>query len=103
MDRIRIDGLRELGVHGVLPEEQTRPQPFEIDVELHVDLTAASESDQLDDTVDYRQSTKLLSELADHNVPHEKLFFETEFHGFSERKNYEKFLTALEKFLAKNL
>ena len=53
MDSIRIDGLRELGVHGVLPEEQTRPQPFEIDVELHVDLTTASESDQLDDTVDY--------------------------------------------------
>ena len=53
MDCIRIDGLRELGIHGVLPEEQTRPQPFEIDVELHVDLTAASESDDLDDTVDY--------------------------------------------------
>lgn len=58
---------------------------------------------KLDLTVDYRQSTKLLSELDDHKVPHEKLFFETEFHGFSERKNYEKFLTALEKFLAKNL
>ena len=29
-----IKGLRELGVHGVLPEEQTRPQPFEVDVEL---------------------------------------------------------------------
>ena len=38
MDRILIDGLRELGVHGVLPEEQTRPQPFEVDVELDVDL-----------------------------------------------------------------
>ena len=33
-----IAGLRELGVHGVLPEEQTRPQPFEVDVELTVDL-----------------------------------------------------------------
>ena len=31
-------GIRELGVHGVLPEEQTRPQPFEVDVELTVDL-----------------------------------------------------------------
>ena len=35
---IVITGLRELGVHGVLPEEQTRPQPFEVDVELTVDL-----------------------------------------------------------------
>ena len=34
MGTIVIKGLRELGVHGVLPEEQTRPQPFEVDVEL---------------------------------------------------------------------
>lgn len=53
MGRIVIVGLRELGVHGVLPEEQSRPQPFEVDVELRVDLEAAGESDDLGDTVDY--------------------------------------------------
>lgn len=53
MDRILIRGLRELGVHGVLPEEQTRPQPFEVDLELTVDVSAAVESDALEDTVDY--------------------------------------------------
>ena len=53
MDRIRISGLRELGVHGVLPEEHIRPQPFEIDVELLVDVSAAGASDDLHDTVDY--------------------------------------------------
>ena len=53
MDRIRISGLRALGVHGVLPEEQVRAQPFEVDVELVVDVSAAGESDDLDDTVDY--------------------------------------------------
>jgi dihydroneopterin aldolase len=53
VDRILIAGIRELGVHGVLPEEQTRPQPFEVDVELIVDLAAAGRSDALDDTVDY--------------------------------------------------
>ena len=37
-DRILIAGLRELGVHGVLAEEKTRPQPFEVDLELLVDL-----------------------------------------------------------------
>ena len=42
-----------MGVHGVLPEEQSRPQPFEVDVEMHVDLMKASSSDDLDDTVDY--------------------------------------------------
>src|SRR3954453_22047923 len=63
MDCIRIDGLRELGIHGVLPEEQTRPQPFEIDVELHVDLTTASESDKLDDTVDYGAVCEAISRV----------------------------------------
>jgi dihydroneopterin aldolase/2-amino-4-hydroxy-6-hydroxymethyldihydropteridine diphosphokinase len=53
MDSIRIVGIRALGVHGVLPEEQTRPQPFEVDVEMRVDLRVAGESDVLDDTVDY--------------------------------------------------
>ena len=53
MDRILVSGLRELGVHGVLPEEQARAQPFEVDLELLVDVTAAGESDALADTVDY--------------------------------------------------
>ena len=52
-DRILIRGLRELGVHGVLPEEQVRPQPFQVDLELLVDTSAAGKSDDLDDTVDY--------------------------------------------------
>ena len=42
-----------MGVHGVLPEEHTRAQPFEIDVELAVDVAAAGASDDLEDTVDY--------------------------------------------------
>ncbi|MDQ1448772.1 MAG: 7,8-dihydroneopterin aldolase/epimerase/oxygenase [Actinomycetota bacterium] len=53
MDRILIAGLREMGVHGVLAEEQERAQPFQVDLELVVDLAAASSSDALADTVDY--------------------------------------------------
>lgn len=53
MDRIVIAGIQELGVHGALAEEQTRPQPFEVDLELLVDLAAAGRSDDLDETVDY--------------------------------------------------
>src|SRR3954469_16810477 len=63
MDCIRIEGLREFGIHGVLPEEQTGPQPFENDVELHVDLTTASESDNLDDTVDYGAVCEAISRV----------------------------------------
>ena len=63
MGSIVIKGLRELGVHGVLPEEQTRPQPFEVDVELTVDLTTAGDSDALDDTVDYSAVAEAISRV----------------------------------------
>ena len=53
MDTIILAGIRALGCHGVLPEEQARPQPFEVDVELAVDLAPAGRSDALSDTVDY--------------------------------------------------
>ena len=53
MGTIVIAGLRELGVHGVLPEEQTRPQPFEVDVELFLNLQPAGVDDDLEQSVDY--------------------------------------------------
>ena len=52
-DRIQLRGLRVVGTHGVLPEEQGRAQPFEIDLDLAVDLALATGSDRLSDTVDY--------------------------------------------------
>lgn len=52
-DHIAIRGIRAMGIHGALEEEQARPQPFEVDVELEVDLTGPGESDHLEDTVDY--------------------------------------------------
>jgi len=50
---ILVTGLEVLGVHGVLPEEQTRAQPFAVDLELEVDLGPAGVSDDLADTIDY--------------------------------------------------
>jgi dihydroneopterin aldolase len=52
-DRIELRGLRALGTHGVLAEERERPQPFEVDVVLKLDLRAAGQSDDLADTADY--------------------------------------------------
>jgi dihydroneopterin aldolase len=63
MGTIVIKGLRELGIHGVLPEEQIRPQPFEVDIELTVDVTSAGESDALDDTVDYSAVAEAISRV----------------------------------------
>ena len=51
--RIELRGLRAVGTHGVLVEEQERAQPFEIDLDLAVDLRPAGVSDSLADTVDY--------------------------------------------------
>jgi dihydroneopterin aldolase len=52
-DRIELRGLRVLGIHGLLPEEQVRPQPFEVDIDLVVNLSLAGSSDNVSDTVDY--------------------------------------------------
>ena len=52
-DRIELRGLRVAGICGALPEEQSRPQPLEVDLDVVADLSAAGRSDQLDDTVDY--------------------------------------------------
>jgi dihydroneopterin aldolase len=52
-DRIRLARLRLLGVHGALPEEQDRAQPFEVDVDVVADLAVAGRTDSLADTVDY--------------------------------------------------
>lgn len=53
LDRIELRGLRAMGTHGVLPEERDRPQPFEVDLDLEMDLRAAGRSDLLGDTADY--------------------------------------------------
>lgn len=50
---IQLRGLRAIGTHGVLAEEQSRGQPFEVDLDVEVDLNGAAASDSLDDTVDY--------------------------------------------------
>jgi 7,8-dihydroneopterin aldolase/epimerase/oxygenase len=52
-DRLSLLGMHFLGRHGVLPEEKVTAQPFEVDVVLHVDLTAAADLDELSATVDY--------------------------------------------------
>ena len=52
-DRLMLRGLRVMALCGALPEERDRAQPFELDVDLGVDLAPAGLSDDLGDTVDY--------------------------------------------------
>jgi dihydroneopterin aldolase len=52
-DRVELHGMVFEGRHGVLPEEQVVPQPFEVDVELFLDTQPAGLADDLGLTVDY--------------------------------------------------
>jgi dihydroneopterin aldolase len=54
-DRIVLEGMVFQGTHGVYPEEQVTPQPFEVDAELALNLQPAGLSDDLAQTVDYAQ------------------------------------------------
>ena len=50
---IQLRGLRLACICGALPEEQDRRQPYEFDVDIVADVTPATRSDDLDDTIDY--------------------------------------------------
>jgi 7,8-dihydroneopterin aldolase/epimerase/oxygenase len=52
-DRIELRGLRVPARVGVLPIEREQDQPWEIDLDLVVDLGPAGRSDDLADTVHY--------------------------------------------------
>jgi dihydroneopterin aldolase len=54
-DRIVLSNMTFAGLHGVLDEERTNPKPFEVDVELRLDLRPAGLTDDLGRSVDYRE------------------------------------------------
>lgn len=62
-DLIRLHGLRLMGTHGALPEEQGRAQPFEVDVDLAVDVAAAGRTDILADTVHYGEVSAVIAKV----------------------------------------
>lgn len=53
MDQLIVKAIRAAGRHGVAAGEKDKPQPFEVDLNLELDTSAASVSDDLSDTVDY--------------------------------------------------
>ena len=62
--RLRVSGLRLTGYHGVHPEERERGNRFDVDVDVEVECTSlnAVETDELPDTVDYRQIVEVVRE-----------------------------------------
>jgi 7,8-dihydroneopterin aldolase/epimerase/oxygenase len=56
LDIIRLHNAVFYAYHGVLKDEQTIGGKFEVDIDLHADLTAARTTDQLHHTVNYEQA-----------------------------------------------
>jgi 7,8-dihydroneopterin aldolase/epimerase/oxygenase len=52
-DTLRIAGLRFYASHGVFSEEKNRKQPFEVDVDISLDLSHPANTDNIEDTLDY--------------------------------------------------
>jgi len=61
-DLIALKGIRGFGYHGVLEDEAINGQEFFVDVEIQLDLSKASVSDNLDDTIDYGALAHLVVE-----------------------------------------
>lgn len=55
LDIIRLHNAVFYAYHGVLTDEQNIGGKFEVDVELHCDLSRGAKSDHLRDTVDYEK------------------------------------------------
>lgn len=49
----------------MLPEEHSRAQPFEVDLRLDVDISAAAGSDRIEDTVDYGSLTEAVARIVE--------------------------------------
>ena len=63
MDCIQITGIRCYGYTGYLQEEQVLGQWFEVDLTLWLDLAPAGESDEIADTLDYRNAIETVKQL----------------------------------------
>jgi FolB domain-containing protein len=65
VDLIQLRGLRLLAICGVLPEERDRRQPFEVDLDVELDLAPAGDTDDLAATLDYGALSEAVVALAD--------------------------------------
>ncbi len=62
-DAIELRGIRLLGRHGVGDAERQSAQPFELDLDVTVDMSGAASSDDVRDTVDYQRLVELASDV----------------------------------------
>jgi len=61
-DLITITGIKAFGYHGVFEHEAVNGQDFFVDLEITLDLSKASRTDELADTIDYGALADLVVE-----------------------------------------
>lgn len=61
-DQIILTGIHGFGFHGLFEHERKDGQDFYVDLTLSVNLTEASVSDAIEDTVNYAEITDLVVE-----------------------------------------
>ena len=59
---IELQGMEFYAYHGVMPQERAVGNRFVVDLEIAVDVVAATSSDQLEDTLSYADIYDLVSE-----------------------------------------
>jgi len=62
-DNIILKGMTFYAFHGHIESERNNGIILEVDIELTLDLSKAMESDELDDTVDYREIYSTIKEV----------------------------------------
>ncbi len=65
LDRIHIEGMSFYCIIGINDWERVAKQPVEIDLTLYVDLSRAAETDDVDDTVNYRTISRSVRDFVE--------------------------------------
>lgn len=63
LDSVHLQGMRFFSHHGVYAEETRSGQPFEVDLSLTLDLSAAARADDLSLTVDYGAAHAVIARI----------------------------------------
>lgn len=61
-DTIALRGIEVFAHHGVLASEKLSGQVFVLDIDLHLDLTAAGSDDDLGATIDYGELAEAVAD-----------------------------------------
>ena len=72
LDKIALHGMQFYGSHGNNQEERVLGQPYQVDMEVEIDLKQAGISDNLKDTVSYSHLYQTVREVVE-GPPHNLL------------------------------